>query len=111
MEDCASKPKYKISINTRETKEIIALPPGEPMVNKKLLFLSKTIKGAIELRGFLPAWGLFGKSFPFISFDLNAKSVSWLFRKKPLTNNLEPNELSILDVTDKTFLYLSTKLK
>ena len=73
--------------------------------------MSNIIKGDIELNGFFSAWGRFLIKTPESLVILNEKSVNWLFKKNPLVNNLEPNELSMLEVADNTLLNLSTKEK
>jgi hypothetical protein len=86
---------------------MMALPPGEPTTRTGRRLRSKTIVGAIELRGRLPASTRLATGLPFSS-GAKEKSVSWLLRRKPRTIRREPKPSSIVVVIETALPRRST---
>src|SRR5688572_2774134 len=72
---------------------MMELPPGEPVTMKTSPCLSNTIVGDMDERGRLPPPGAFATGLPFTTGG-RVKSVSWLFKTKPLVQRDEPKALS-----------------
>src|SRR5436190_22696707 len=64
--------------------------------------------GAIDERGRLPGPTALAVGAPSRSFGVKEKSVSWLFRKKPLVIRPEPKRLSTVVVIETAFPSAST---
>ena len=87
---------------------MICEPPGDPVTISGFPCLSRTIVGAIELRGRLPPATPLAIALPFASTGTNEKSVSSLLRRKPAAHKWEPNALSIDAVIDTALPSSST---
>ena len=74
---------------------------------KSYRFHQKLLMETLNLKVFFLPELYFYEDFDFhLSWQMKNQLIGYL--KKPSTNNLDPNELSILDVTETTLLNLST---
>src|SRR5262245_62620342 len=71
-------------------------PPGEPSAAHGLPDASKTIVGAMELRGRLPGASALASGLPLLSTGRKEKSVSSLLSKNPAAHKREPKAASIV---------------
>ncbi|MNL12877.1 hypothetical protein D3C87_1337580 [compost metagenome] len=116
---CASSPQSSAPTSVFTTYWMIVPPPGEPVpiTNSPMLpsaFFLNTSVGAIVLRGRLPgATRLANFTFGVteVSIGLSAKSVSWLFSRKPCVMWNEPMLPSTVVVITTTLPCLSTTVK
>src|SRR5689334_22146461 len=88
---------------------MMELPPGDP-VTMNTPSLSSTMVGDIDERGRLPGPGALATGLP-PRVGGRVKSVSWLFRTKPLVQREEPNGPSTVMVAETALPSASTMEK
>src|SRR5262245_30779387 len=86
-------------------------PPGEPSAAHGVPVASKTMVGAIELRGRFPGASALAMGLPAASIGRKAKSVSSLLSRKPAAHRREPKAASMLLVMATTLPAASTTEK